>query len=574
MHDTDIQKALGACRGGLVVLVIFSFAINLLALASPLYMIHLYDHVLPSGSIETLVMLTVIVVAALAIHAALDGLRRRIAARLGTWLDDRLGPPVLALALRNSLRWGSAAGAQDLRDLATFRGFFSGSTIMPLLDIPWTPLFLLALFALHPLLGLVGGGGLVFQVALALANEVGTRRPLARAGTVALAANQRTEAALRNAEVIRALGMAGGLFHRWRRDGEAARGAQETATGRGTVILALSRFFRLSVQAIIMGTGAWLVLHHEATAGVIFAGSFLLSRSLAPLENAIGTWKSLVTTRTAYRRLTERLASLPQPLPAMDLPPPDGAVSAESVSFVPQGAERATLANIHFTLEPGEVMGVVGPSAAGKSTLARLLVGAWRPTAGHVRLDGADVSVWLDAGGARHIGYLPQDIELFAGSVRDNIARLTEGDPAEVIEAARLVGLHETIMRLPRGYDTDIGEDGVRLSGGQRQRVGLARALYGAPRLVVLDEPNSSLDFEGEEALRQAILHLKANGTTVVVIAHRPSVLNLADKLLVMRQGVIDAFGPRTEIVARLNAAAASAAEHKGAVLPQRSTSG
>ncbi|HEX7969951.1 MAG TPA: ATP-binding cassette domain-containing protein, partial [Stellaceae bacterium] len=304
--------------------------------------------------------------------------------------------------------------------------------------------------------------------------------------------------------------------------------------------------------------GAWLVIHQEASAGAMFASSFLLGRALAPVENAIGTWKSLVAARLAHRRLDELVTALPDEGKGMELPRPVGELVVERLVFVPPGGEEPTLRGVSFELTPGEVLGIIGPSAAGKSTLARLIAGTWTPTAGKVRLDGADIGVWHDSGGSHHVGYLPQDIELFAGTVRDNIARLGDAGPTAVIEAAKLVGLHELIMRLPRGYNSEIGEAGLRLSGGQRQRIGLARAVFGRPRLVVLDEPNASLDHEGEEALHQAIARLKETGTTVVMIAHRPSVLGLADKLLVLRNGTVDAYGTRAEVIAKLNAPGAN----------------
>jgi PrtD family type I secretion system ABC transporter len=310
------------------------------------------------------------------------------------------------------------------------------------------------------------------------------------------------------------------------------------------------------VQTTIMGVGAWLVIKHDVSPGAMFASSFLLGRALAPVENAIGTWKSLVGARIAYHRLDEILGVAADERPAMKLLAPAGEVEVDRVNFVPYGAEVPTLRGISFRLAPGEVLGIIGPSAAGKSTLARVLAGTWTPTTGHVRLDGGEIGLWHDAGCSRHLGYLPQDIELFAGTVRDNIARLSVASDEDVIEAAQLAGLHETIMRLPRGYDTEIGDAGLRLSGGQRQRVALARALFGKPRLVILDEPNSSLDHEGEEALVRAIAAVKAQGATVIVITHRPSILGLADKLLLLRNGAIEAFGDSREVIAGLNGGA------------------
>ncbi len=553
---SEVQKALRACRGAFGIIMAFSLALNLLMLASPLYMMQVFDRVLTSRSGDTLLMLTLITVFALAVMALLDAIRAQMLVRIGNWLDDRLGPTVFSGALKAALRSDPTRAAQGLRDLGTVRAFMTGPAIMPLLDAPWAPLFILALFALHPVLGLVGLGGGVLLFGLALINEIATKQPLKRANLAASKTHQRAEAALRNAEVIRAMGMGQGVLRLWRRDGSGTNEAQRVAGTRGGMILAASKFSRLLVQTVILGAGAWLVINHEASAGAMFASSFLLGRALAPVENAIGTWKSLVAARLAYGRLDTLVAALPEEAPGMELPRPAGELVVERLVFVPPGAEEPTLRGVTFALAPGEVLGIIGPSAAGKSTLARLIAGTWTPTAGKVRLDGADIGVWHDSGGSHHVGYLPQDIELFAGTVRDNIARLGEASPAAVIEAAKLVGLHELIMRLPRGYNSEIGEAGLRLSGGQRQRIGLARAVFGRPRLVVLDEPNASLDHEGEEALHQAIARLKEMGTTVVMIAHRPSVLGLADKLLVLRNGAVDAYGTRAEVIAQLNAPA------------------
>ena len=556
----DVHKALRACRGAFAIIMAFSLAINLLTLATPLYMMQVFDRVLSSRSGDTLVMLTLITVLAIAVLALLEAIRGQMLVRVGNWLDDRLGPTVFSGALRAALRSDPARAAQGLRDLGTMRGFIAGPSVTPLLDAPWAPIFIIALFALHPMLGLVGLGGGVVLFSLGFMNEILTKQPLNRANLAASKTHQRAEAALRNAEVIRAMGMGEGVLRLWRRDSAGAQEAQRAAGTRGGLILAFSKFFRLLVQTVILGVGAWLVIHQEASAGAMFAASFLLGRALAPVENAIGTWRSLVAARLAHRRLDELVTALPDEGQGMELPRPVGELAVERLVFVPPGGEEPTLRGVSFELAPGEVLGIIGPSAAGKSTLARLIAGTWTPTAGKVRLDGADIGVWHDSGGSQHIGYLPQDIELFSGTVRDNIARLGDANPTAVIEAAKLVGLHELIMRLPRGYNSEIGEAGLRLSGGQRQRIGLARAVFGKPRLVVLDEPNASLDHEGEEALHHAIVRLKEAGTTVVMIAHRPSVLGLADKLLVLRNGAVDAYGSRAEVIAKLNAPAANRA--------------
>jgi PrtD family type I secretion system ABC transporter len=550
---TETQRAIAACRGTALAVVLFGFGINVLALVSPLYMMQVYDRVLSAHSTDTLIMLSLIAVLALAVLSVIDSIRNQVLARVGHWLDERLGPSVLASAMQASLVADTSRGSQALRDLSTVRGFLTGPGVGPLLDAPWAPLFIMALFLLHPLLGAVGTLGGVVLVILAILNEVLTRAPLAAANAAANKNQARSEAALRNAEVVRAMGMLEGIVRRWRSGAAETQQAHLCVGRRGAVILGLSKFARLAIQILVMAVGAWLVIHQEASPGTLFASSFLLGRALSPVENSIATWKSLVAARLAYRRLAELFRIAPPREPGMRLPEPVGELSVEGLSYQPPGADKPTLRGVACNVGPGEVLGVIGPSAAGKSTLARMIAGTATPSSGKVRLDGADIAVWLDAGGARHIGYLPQDVELFSGTVKDNIARLGEAEPEAVVAAAKLAGLHETIMRLPLGYDSDIGEAGVKLSGGQRQRVGLARALFGQPRLVILDEPNASLDHEGEAALVRAIAALKQRGATIIVIAHRPSILRLADKLLVLRDGMVEAFGSRDEVAAKLN---------------------
>jgi PrtD family type I secretion system ABC transporter len=552
MRITDVQRAVAACRASFATIVLFSFCINLLALASPLYLIHVYDHVLSSRSLDTLAMLTLMVLAALMVLGALEALRREILGRIGMWLDDRLQDTVLAAAFNAALRNEGAAAAQGWRDLGSMRTFLAGPAMTPLLDAPWSPIFILALFLIDPLIGTVGVVGALVLFALAVANESLTRRPLAEASVAWLRSQHRLEAMLRNAEVIRAMGMLDGARRALREDQDAAKSAQGIAGRRSALVLAFSRFVRSSVQIAVMCAATWLVLREGLSPGGIFASSILLSRALVPVENAIGTWRNFTAVRLAYHRLVKLASQGERPAHPMALPRPQGALTLERVSFVPPGSDAPTLRRVSLTLAPGEVLGIVGPSGAGKSTLGRLIAGTWLPSAGHVRLDGADISVWLASGGSRFLGYLPQDIELFDGSIRDNIARLQDASSEDVIAAAKLVGMHEAVMSLPNAYHCEIGEAGLRLSGGQRQRIGLARAFFGEPQLVVLDEPNASLDAEGEEALYRAIEHMKASGTTIVVIAHRARLLNVADKLLVLRNGAVDLFGERAEIAHRL----------------------
>lgn len=535
-------------------LIAFSFGINLLTLASPIYMMQLFDRVVSSRSADTLVMLTVAFTIALVALAVLDGLRGQVLARLGLWLDDRLAPSVILAGMRATLASAGASRAGEaVRDLGTLRGFLSGPATVPFMDAPWAPLFLAMLFVLHPLLGFIGLASGIILFGLALLNEAATKGPLREANAAGAKSMRTLDAAFRNAEAIEAMGMLEGVISLVQREGDAGKEAQQIAGRRAAIVQAVSKFVRLFVQSAIMGAGAWLVIQDRASPGVMFGASFLIGRALAPVENAIGTWRSVISVRLAYARLQGLLERLPQIEKGMQLPAPQGHLVVERLVFVPPGGEAPTLRGVSFALMPGEVLGIVGPSAAGKTTLARCLTGAWRPSAGNVRLDGADISVWHAADGGEHFGYLPQDVELFAGKVRDNIARLRYADPKAVIDAARLAGLHNTIMHLPKGYDSDIGEGGVKLSGGQRQRVALARALFGKPCLVVLDEPNSSLDAEGEAALVEAIGQLKSRGATVVVIAHRRAILDQADKILVLQEGAVAAFGSRNEVIAKLN---------------------
>jgi PrtD family type I secretion system ABC transporter len=553
---TELADALRACRRATIFLMAFSLGINVLSLASPLYMMQLYDRVVAGRSIDTLIMLTLIFAFAIGTLAVLDVMRTQILTRVGIWLDDRLGPSTIGVGLRLALNGGQARAGEAVRDLATLRNFLSGPTINPLLDAPWAPLFLAMLFLLHPTLGVVGLISAFLLFSLAVLNEVVSRKPLQQAAGANARSMRSLDAAFRNAEVIEALGMRDNIVRWWRRESRPAKAAQNEAARNSGVVQGLSRFTRLFVQSMIMGVGAWLVIDGQATPGVMFGSSFLIARCLAPVENAIGTWRSVVAARLSHRRLRALMTAAPATPAGMKLPRPEGLVTVERAVYTPPGSATPILRGVSFALQPGEMLGIIGPSASGKTTLARLLVGAWRPSSGSVRIDGADIAVWLASDGAEHIGYLPQDVELFGGSVRDNIARLGEAEPDKIIAAARLAGLHDMIMRFPNGYDTEIGEDGVKLSGGQRQRVALARAIFGEPRVVVLDEPNSSLDSEGEAALIDAIARLKAGGTTLLVIAHRPNIVQHADKILILRNGMVESFGPRAEVLARLSAAA------------------
>ena len=535
---------------------LFSLAINLLLLAPPLYMLQVFDRVLSSRSEETLIVLSCAALIALLAMALLDVLRARLLAVAGAVLDRRVGPRVLEGLLGQAARLSGTGHLHALRDVGTLRAFFSGPGLAALFDAPWLPLFLALIFLFHPLLGAIALAGSLAMLVLALLNEKLTRRPLERTQAQARQAGRFIDVAARHAELVEALGMLPAVTRRWSALNEAALQEHCRASGVGAGFSGFTKFARQLIQIAMLAAGAHLVLSQQVTAGIMIAATILLGRALAPVEALVGGWRSLVEARAAWRRLQALFAANPPIEPPTELPVPAGAVRVEQLGFRFPGAERIILRSVSFGLEAGEALGVIGPSGSGKSTLARLLIGLWKPASGTVRLDGADVAAWPRERLGPHLGYLPQDVALFAGTVAQNIARLSEADAAEVVRAAQRAHVHELVLRLPKGYDTEIGEGGEALSPGQRQRIALARALYGAPRLVVLDEPNASLDHEGDEALLRALQQLKRERVTVVIVAHRPSLLRGVDKLLVLQEGTVQAFGARAEVLARLTRAA------------------
>lgn len=551
-HQTEVENAFRLCRNSLALVAGLSFFVNLLALTMPLYLLQVYDHVLSSQSLDTLFMLTIIVIFALALHAVIEALRREMLARVGAWLEERLQAPVLTAAVQAALRADPAGAAQAWRDLGTLRQFFGGSACTALFDLPWTPIFLLAMTLVHPLLGAIGIVASLILFGFAWINETVTRAPFARAAAASSESQHRFESLMRNVEAITAMGMLPGVARILSDEQALAKAAQLSAGTRASTIQALARFVRFLAQVLVMATASFLVIRHDVSPAAIFAASILLGRSLGPVEGAIGTWKAVTNVRLAYDRIRRIMQAAPPPVKGMELPAPSGLLEVEQLTYVPPGSAEPIVRRLSMMVSAGKVLGIVGPSGAGKSTLGRLIAGTVPPTTGHVRLDGADIGVWMASGGHRYFGYLPQDVELFAGTVAENISRLSEASSGEVIAAARLVDLHDIVMRLPRGYDTHIGESGARLSGGQRQKLGLARAFFGDPRLIVLDEPNASLDPEGEEALRRAIDEMKARGATIIVIAQRLGILSVADSVLVLDNGMVNAYGERREIAERI----------------------
>ena len=551
----EFSRLLRSCRSYFAAAAAFSLAINLLYLAGPLYMLQVYDRVISSGSELTLVMLTVVLVFAYLALVGLDIVRARILTRANVRLDQRISPRILTRMIEAGAEAGSAARSQILRDFDSFRGFITGSGIHAIFDMPWAPIYIFVIFLLHPLLGSFSLGCAILLICLAFVNEWLVKPPLTEANVVAARNYSFTEMSMRNTEVIRAMAMTDGVARRWGTDRNRMLERQVVASDRAASMQAIIRFLRLTMQSLILGLGAYLVIERETTAGAMFAANILLGRALQPVEQVVGSWRSLVSVRGAFQRLRELFTRIPTRQANLALSKPVGQLSVEGLTYVVPGNPKPLLRGVTFGLEPGEVLGVIGPSGAGKSTLARHLVGVLKPTAGAVRLDGADVSQWVHNALGEHIGYLPQDTELFSDTVSANISRFQDGMDDDVLRAAKAAGVHDLVLRLPQGYDTPVGEGGAVLSGGYRQRLALARAVFGDPRFVVLDEPSSNLDQEGDLGLMNCIAQLKQRGVTVVLVSHRPSTVSVVDKILVLRDGAVEMFGSRVEVMARLTEA-------------------
>ncbi|APE30132.1 peptidase [Halomonas aestuarii] len=550
--STDLQHALGTCRGAFASVGFFSLFVNLLMLVPAIYMLQVYDRVLSTRSSETLLMLTLVVVFLFTVMGLLELVRSRILVRIGNRLDLLLNERIFRSMFRRSLLSEGTPSSQPIDDLSTLRQFLAGNGLLAFFDAPWVPVYLGVLFLFHPWLGIFATTAALVLLALALVGEKVTKPLLSSAQREQIKARELATSNLRNAEVSHAMGMLPGIMGRWSRRRHHFLAEQSRANDRGEALGSVSRTLRLLAQSLILGLGAWLVLRAEMTPGMLIAGAIIMGRALAPIDRLIGTWKGFVSARGAYGRLDELLTKIPAEENGMSLPPPKGDVRVEDVSAAPPGGQVPTLRGIQLAVPAGQHVGIIGPSAAGKSTLARVLLGIWPPLTGTARLDGADINLWNREEVGPFIGYLPQDIELFEGTIAENIARFGEVDSDKVVAAARKAGVHEMVLSMPGGYDTPIGAGGVGLSGGQRQRIALARALYGDPVLVVLDEPNASLDDRGEHALRAAMVALKREGVTLFVISHRVSVLKGMDTLLLMRDGQIHMSGPRDEVMAHL----------------------
>ena len=549
-----MKTFIAQCRQHFLFVGIFSLCINVLALVMPIYMLQVYDRVLSSRSEETLVVLTGITLALMLSMMALEMMRTRVLLGVGRSLDEVVSPRVIAQLLTDSAQATQASRAASVRDVQQVQAFLGGNGVVAFFDAPWTPLFIALLFVMHPWLGwaAVVSAGLLFV--LALLNERLSRSALETAASE----NRRTlrfiESALRSAETVAGLGMIERIVARWTRLNNQTALAQHAAGRIASALLALTKFLRMGLQVAMVALGAYLAIKQEITSGVIMASTLILARALAPVEMIVGSWRGWVDARAGYQRLDQLLAAGGDDKAQLNLPKPTGRLSVERLVFAPRGPNHAVLRGVSFELEPGESLGIIGPSAAGKSTLARLLAGVWKAHSGTVRIDGADVSEWPARTRGLVIGYLPQSVQLLPGTIAENIARFADDTDEAVVAAAQRTFVHDLILRLPNGYDTEIDERVSALSAGQCQRIAMARALYGEPAVVILDEPNAALDSEGEEALAKILAGLKAAKVTTVVIAHKPSVIAMVDKLLVLRNGVLELFGPTREVLQKVTA--------------------
>ncbi|MBA2964802.1 MULTISPECIES: type I secretion system permease/ATPase [Ramlibacter] len=570
----ELKAALADCKGAFRKVAVFSAIINLLLLVPSLYMLQVYDRVLASRNQTTLLMLTILVLGGFALMGALEWVRSAILVRVGTRLDMKLNRRIYTAAFEQNLKGKNGNAGQALQDLTTVRQFLTGNGLFAFFDAPWFPINLAIIFLFSPYLGTFALAGTLVLIALAFASEAVSRKPLAEASNMAVAANALATNNLRNAEVIEAMGMLPNLMARWFKLHGVFLGLHSTASQRAGAIASTTKAVRTAIQSLVLGFGALLVLEGKMSGGMMVVASILMGRTLNPVEQLIGVWRNWSSTRSAYRRLNELLQANPPRHSVMSLPKPQGHVVLETVTAAPPGSATPAIRNLSFALAPGDVLGVIGPSGAGKSTLARLLVGVWPAAYGSVRIDGGDVYRWNKDELGPHLGYLPQDIELFAGTVSENIARFGQVDAGEVVRAAKQAGVHEMILLLPKGYDTPLGDGGLGLSGGQKQRIGLARALYGDPSLLVLDEPNSNLDEAGEQALVEAILDLRKAGKTLVLITHRTSAIGVTTKLLLLRNGSQEMFGPTAKVLADLTTAQQKAQAARPRVAPMEAGTG
>ncbi len=533
----------------LCLLISFSLFINILVLSIPLYMLQVYNRVISSYSTDTLFLLTLIVIASLFTMSIIDIARAQMSKSFGYWIDAKLSAFMLNRSIHYHSKTGRSYTSQVLRDIQNIKSFLSSQAPYPILDAPWTPLFILFVYLLHPLLGHIALVGAVMLFSLGLLNELMTRKTLQQSEVLTFSHINSAELATQNSNSILAMGMMNAFLEKWQSRVTDMSTLEEKVAGKSIYMINFSKFVRGALQIFLLGGGAWLVIQNEITAGAMIASSILMSRALSPMEQAIGTWRGAMSARGSYQRLKEVHAVVRQDESDMPLPKPKGNYELAALVYRYPGATDPVISSISLSIPSGIALGLIGPSGTGKSTLARLLLGNVPPTAGNVKLDGMEISNWASEDRGDHFGYLAQEVELFPGTIRENISRFKEEEPSKVIEAARLAGCHELILKKSKGYDFVIGDNGCRLSGGERQRIALARAVYGKPSVVVFDEGNANLDGEGEMAYQHLIAHLKTQGVTVIVVAHNPSTLRQMDRLLYLSEGRVKLYGERDEVL-------------------------
>ncbi|MGZ4994580.1 MAG: type I secretion system permease/ATPase [Methylobacter sp.] len=552
-NKSDLEEALKLCKGAFLSAAGFSLLINFLMITPSIYMLQVYDRVVATGNQSTLLMLTLIVVVLFITMAALEWVRSQILVRVSTRLEMLLNQRLFQIAFKQSLySGGQRATTQPLDDLTGLRQFLTGNGLFAFFDAPWMPVYLALLFIFHPWYGWFSVFTAILLCIVAAATEKATTKILSEANNISMATRGALGKNLRNAEVIESMGMLERIRQRWMVGAVKVLDLQAVASSRAGLLMALSKVIRMSSQSLILGLGAYLVIEREISTGLMIAGSILMGRAMAPIDLIIGTWKGFIGARDQYKRLNDILRQIPADKEHMQLPDPEGRIQLENAVVVPPGSKIPIIKGITLTIEKGDIVGVIGPSGAGKSTLARAILGIWPTANGAIRLDGAEIFNWDREHLGGFVGYLPQDIELFEGTISENIGRFGDVDPEKVVAAAKMADVHELILRFPEGYDTVIGATSGNLSGGQRQRIGLARALYGNPVLVVLDEPNSNLDEQGEAALEKALLQLKQKQSTVLIVTHRNNVLSKVDKLLILNDGLLAVYGPKDQVIAHL----------------------
>jgi len=564
VEESELKQTIIKAKKSIFMAGLFSMFINVLMLVPPLYMLQLYDRVLTSRSESTLYMLTLIVIVLFVTMGLLEVVRSRVLVKFGNRFANILSNRIFESTFELANKKPEAASSRLMGDFTQLRQFLTGNGLFAFFDAPWIPIYIIVLFLFHPYFGFFAIFAAITLVAITFLNEYTTKEKMDNANTLNRDSMMQLEANIRNAEVINAMGMKTNVRKKWEEKYFGFLNAQNDASNKAGIWSNLSKTLRMFFQSMILGLGAYLAVNMELSAGMMIAGSIIMGRALAPLDLMIATWKGFSGARMSYKRIDQLLKDFPKNKEYMELPAPKGFISVEGVYAKPPASNKYTLENLNFSINKGDILGVIGASAAGKSTLARIILGVWPVQIGTVRIDGADISQWDREHLGKYIGYLPQDIELFSGTISENIARFNEVDSQKVIEAAMKAGVHEMILRLPEGYDTVIGSGAVVLSGGQRQRIGLARAIYDNPVFVVLDEPNSNLDEQGEMALLKTVEELKQSGTTVVIITHRPNILKVTNKILIMNSGKIERYASTEEILG------AVAKQNQAAQAPQR----